>query len=90
MFHHPSAVRDALSRIVVSADYKDLHISRGKRDQKVVEEIDRLHRRNRFVIDIPGDDHRVRMLPVDQFDDPVQNIFLIFDHGKSVHTFSQV
>ena len=61
LFHDTAAVGDALGRIMVSADDKYLQISPDKGDQKIVHQIDCLHGRNRFVIDIPCDHHRVGM-----------------------------
>ena len=90
LFHDASAVGDALCRVVVSADDKNLEISLCQRDQEVIKQVDSLYGGDGFVIDIPGDDHCVRGLPVSELSDLLQYIFLIFDHGKAIDSFAQM
>ena len=90
LFHHASSVGDALSGVMIAAYDKNLQPSSDKRDQEIIEQIDRLHRRNGLVINIPGNDHRIGMVSVDQFNDLFQYVFLVIQHGVSVHTLPQM
>ena len=88
--HDPSAVGNPLRRVMISADDKDLQPPSDKFIEEVVKQIDRLDRGNSLVVDIPGNQHCVRLLCLYQFNDSIKYIFLILDHGKTVDTFPQM
>ena len=50
---------------MISAYYKHLLLSVRKAYQKIVKNLNRLGRGNRFVIYIPGNKNRLRTFPVD-------------------------
>ena len=56
-------------RIVVSADNEYLELSFGQLNEKVVKQLNCLRRGNRFVVDISGNDHTIRLFSINNIDD---------------------
>jgi len=67
--HQPSSERQALCRVMVSADEAGLHAARGKLHQKIIEQRHRLRRRDGFIVNVACDEHRIRRLTVDNVQD---------------------
>ena len=66
--------------VMIAADDHHRHLRHffGKIFHKAVKNLHCLRRRNRFVINIPCDHHRIRLLLFCQPDDLFKNIFLVF------------
>ena len=88
--HQPAAKRQAFRRVVIAADDEDLHFPRRKLHQKFVKNADRLRGRHRFVVDIPCDQYRVRMLALRDLEYLIQYVPLVFCHGKSADPLADV
>ena len=69
---------------MVAADEIHLEAALGKLHQKFVQQGHSLRRRHGFIVDVSGDEHSVRRLPVDDMEDLPENIALILQHGKAV------
>ena len=68
-----------LCRIVVAADNKSVHSPAATGStRKLVKQFHRLCRRHRFVIDIPGGDHPIRLFLIDPLQDLLQYVLLVF------------
>ena len=67
--HQPSSERQALCRVMVSADEAGLHAARGKLHQKIIEQRHRFRRRDGFIVNVACDEHRIRRLAVDNTQD---------------------
>ena len=89
-FHEPPAECQPLCRIVVAADNKGLQSPTRQIDQKLVKQFHRLCRRHRFVIDIPGQYHSIRLFFNDPLQDLLQYVFLVFHHGKLVDPLAKM
>ena len=79
-----------LRRIVVSADQEHRDVLRRHGGEKIVHQTHRLCRRDGFVVHVAGNQQTVRLLLLHDFQNPIQNVFLILHHGKPVYPFSQV
>ena len=88
--HEPSAEGQALRGIVVAADEEDLEVPPSQPDQKVVQQGHRLGGGHRLVVDVPGDEHGVRRLPIHDPEDLVENIPLVLQHGVLIDPLAQV
>ena len=88
--HKPAAKRHALRRVVVSADEKDLEVPLGQAHQKVVQQRHSLSGGYGLVVDIPGNHHAIRLLPVNDLQNFSQNILLVLQHGKFVDPLAQM
>ena len=58
--------------------------------EKTVKKLHGLCRRNRPVIKISRKKNSIRFLFINDSQDFIQNIFLIFNHGKFIDSFSKV
>ena len=88
--HQPRSEGDPLRRIVVAADDEHFQLSLRELHEKLVEQLHRLGGGDGFVVDIPREDDRVRRLAVDDIDNLLEDVLLIFDHGKLVDPFPQM
>ena len=71
---------EPLRTVVIPADDHNLRV-RGRLVQlkeKIVEETNRFGRRNRFVVDVPRDEHGVRLFFLNLFRRLTQYVFLLF------------
>ena len=76
--HLPEQVQPR-GAVVVAADQHDLARRRGfgQVGDEAVEQRHGLRRGNGLVVDVPGDDHGVRLLPPGEFDDLIQYVALV-------------
>ena len=73
---------------MISADGIHRELPLCKPGKKPVKKLHCLRRRNRSVIKITGEKDPIRCFFINDPQDFIQNIFLIFDHGKLIDTFS--
>ena len=78
--HNTRSKCNSLRRIMVSADNEYLKLSFGQLNEKVVKQLNCLRRGNRFVVDISGNDHTIRLFSINDIDDFFEYVFLIFKH----------
>ena len=90
LFHQAAAKGNPLRAVVVSA--YDEHMGSPVRQscQKAVKEPDRLSRRNRLIIYIPGDEHGIRRLLLQDALYLFYYVPLVLQHGKLIYPFSQM
>ena len=86
----PSAEGQALGGIVVAADEKDRDLLPGQGGEKVVQQGHSLGRRQGAVIDVPGNEHRIRLLLPGNVQDLPENIPLILQQGDIIKAFADV
>ena len=75
---------------MVSADNKHWKIFFRKSCDKRVEYLHRLRRWDLLIVNIPREDHTIRLLVFCQIQDPFKNIFLILDHRKFINSLSDM
>lgn len=56
----------------------------GKLHQEFVQQRHGFRRRHGFIVYVSGDEYPVRRFPVDDMENLLENIALIFQHGKAV------
>ena len=88
--HEPTTEGHTLRGVVVAADDKNPQLPLGQAHQEVVQQRHRLGGGHRLVVDITGNQHPVRLLPVDDLKDFSQNILLVLQHGKIVDPLAQM
>ena len=89
-FHHPPAKGQTVGGVVVAADEQNRQIARGQLGEKTVEQVHRLSLGDRAVVHIPRDQHRVGFLPVDDSQNLLYDVLLVFQHWKLVHPLAQM
>ena len=82
--HQTSTKGYALRRIVVIADDENLKVSFRQSHQKVIQQGYRLGRGHRLVVDVAGNEHSVRLLPVNDLEDFCENVLLVLQHGELI------
>ena len=75
---------------MVAADDEDVRVQGGKLRQEKVKKLHRFGGRNRFIVNIPGDQHGVGLLFPGHPEDPGEDVFLVGDLGKSVDPLAEV
>ena len=75
---------------MIAADGKNLQAALLEPDQKAVKEDDRLGRGDRLVVQVPGEDHGVRALGVNDAEALLQDVPLVVDEAELVQTLAQV
>src|SRR5262249_14705639 len=82
---------EPLGRIVVAADRNDRHAELpGHPPEKIREQLHRLDRRHRSVVDVAGQDQRVRALVVADRDQLVEGVALIVEERDLAESLAQV
>ena len=57
---------------------------------KIVQQTNRFGRRHSGVINITGNENQIRLFFLDNILNPLQNLFLVFNHGKLIDPFSDM
>ena len=84
------AEAETLNGVVIPADEKHGQMTLPQIHQELVQKPDRFHGRNGFIIDVSGNQNDFYGFTVCDFQDLLQNIFLVLDHGKLVDPLSQM
>ena len=85
--HNARTRSNPFRRIVVSANNEYLELSFGQLNEKVVKQLNCLRRGNRFVVDISGNNHTIRLFSINDIDDFFEYVFLIFKHRILIYSF---
>ena len=88
--HQTVSERKTLRRIMVSADDKCFQMTLGKLHQEIIKQFNRLCGRYGFVIYISRNEDAVRLFLFEYPENFRQDVFLIFNHGVTVHVFSKM
>ena len=75
---------------MISTDQKDRKLTHRQLIQEIIEQRNRLDRRNCLVIHIPRDNDAIWLFLIHAIHDLTQNIFLIVDHGKPIDPLSKM
>ena len=80
-----------LAAVVIAADGKHRHIQlKHNLRNEGIEKRHRFHRRIAAVVDIPGEDQRVRPFRANARDDLIENEALVVDHRITIDLFADV